>query len=214
MIAKRQCISIDKATKERHLHDSHAPAALATGVARLHSGREDDLPIRDLNFGTTRTQSTGPPMRSTRDRIRHAISFELIALFIVTPLGALAFSKPLFDIGVIAIGGATIATGWNYLYNLGFDHLMQHMTGSTRKTPAIRVIHAVLFELGLLIALLPFVAWYMDISLWEALVMDVAFALFYVVYAFTFNWAYDRIFPLPEWRQSDGGEPALHDSIE
>jgi len=140
-------------------------------------------------------------MRSTRDRIRHALSFEIIALLIVTPLGALFFDKPIEDIGVIAIGGATIATGWNYLYNLGFDHLMRRMTGGTQKSPAIRVAHSILFELGLLIVLLPFVAWYLDISLWEALVMDIAFALFYVAYAFVFNWAYDRIFPLPEWKE-------------
>jgi uncharacterized membrane protein len=140
-------------------------------------------------------------MRSTYDRIRHAISFELIALLIVTPAGALLFGKPITDIGVIAIGGATIATGWNYLYNLGFDHLMQRLTGGTQKSPAIRIAHAILFELGLLVVLLPFVAWYLQISLWEALIMDVAFALFYVVYAFVFNWAYDRVFPLPEWQE-------------
>ncbi|WP_280113661.1 chlorhexidine efflux transporter [Nitratireductor basaltis] len=28
------------------------------------------------------------------------------------------------DIGVITIVGATITTIWNYLYNLGFDHLI------------------------------------------------------------------------------------------
>ena len=141
-------------------------------------------------------------MRSTYDRVRHAISFELIALLIVTPAGALLFAKPISDIGVIAIGGATIATGWNYLYNLGFDHLMQRSTGSTQKSAVIRVGHAILFELGLLVALLPFVAWYLQISLWDALIMDIAFALFYVVYAFVFNWAYDRVFPLPEWRET------------
>lgn len=32
--------------------------------------------------------------------------------------------------------------------------------------------------------------------------MDLSFALFYVVYAYVFNWAYDRIFPLPEWKPS------------
>jgi uncharacterized membrane protein len=31
-------------------------------------------------------------------------------------------------------------------------------------------------------------------------VMDISFALFYVVYAFVFNWSYDRVFPLPEWK--------------
>jgi len=52
-------------------------------------------------------------MRTTKDRIRHALSFEIIALFIVTPLGAWGFGMPINDIGVIAVISATIATGWN-----------------------------------------------------------------------------------------------------
>jgi uncharacterized membrane protein len=139
-------------------------------------------------------------MRTLRDRLRHALSFEIIGLLLVTPLGALAFHMPIHDIGVVALVGATIATAWNYVYNLGFDHLLQHWRGTTAKTLPIRVAHALVFEAGLLMFLLPFVAWYLGIGLWEALVMDIAFALFYVVYAFCFNWAYDRLFPLAEWQ--------------
>jgi uncharacterized membrane protein len=130
-------------------------------------------------------------MRSTLDRIRHAISFELIGLALVTPLGALAFDMPVGDIGIVG--------GWNYLYNIGFDHLMRRLTGGTQKSLVVRIAHAVLFELGLLIVLLPLIAWYLDVSLVHALTMDISFAVFYVIYAFVFNWAYDRIFPLPEW---------------
>lgn len=140
-------------------------------------------------------------MRTTRDRIRHAISFEIIGLAIVTPLGAWAFGKPMHDIGVIGIIGATIATIWNYIYNIGFDRIMQRVRGSTLKTTPIRMAHAFLFEAGLLIVLLPPIAWYLDLSVWQAFLMDVSFALFYLVYAFVFNWAYDRLFPLPEWQR-------------
>lgn len=136
-------------------------------------------------------------MRTTRDRIRHAISFEIIGLALITPLGALAFGMPMHDIGVIGIVGATIATLWNYIYNIGFDHAMLRLRGSVLKTMPIRVLHAILFEAGLLMALLPFVAWYLQVSLWHALVMDIAFALFYLVYAFVFNLAYDKVFPVP-----------------
>jgi len=137
-------------------------------------------------------------MRQTSDRIRHAISFELIALAIVTPLGMLFFDLPLKDMGVVTIVSATIATGWNYLYNLLFDHAMLRLRGAVHKTPAIRVVHAVLFEAGLLIVLIPFIALYLGVGLWTALVMDVALAGFYLVYAFCFNWAYDVIFPIPD----------------
>jgi uncharacterized membrane protein len=137
-------------------------------------------------------------MRTTSDRIRHALSFEIIGLLLVTPLGAFVFHHPIGDIGVIAIVGATIATAWNYVFNLGFDHALLRLTGRLEKSLALRVGHAALFELGLTVLLLPFVMLYLGIGPLEALVMDIGFAVFYMVYAFVFNLAYDRIFPVPQ----------------
>ena len=145
-------------------------------------------------------------MRTIKDRIRHALSFEIIGLLIIVPLGAVVFSMPAQDIGVVGVVSATIATAWNYIYNLGFDHAMQRRMGTTQKTTLIRVAHAVMFELGLLIVLMPFIAWYLGISIMHALVMDISFALFYVVYAFIFNWSYDRLFPLPEWKTASSAD--------
>lgn len=147
-------------------------------------------------------------MRDTRDRIRHALSFEIIALLLVAPLGSWAFDLPLGHIGLVAVVSATIATGWNYLYNLIFDHALLRISGHVGKSLAVRVLHAVLFEGGLLVILLPFIAWYLDMSLIEAFLMDVSFAFFYLVYAFVFNWAYDVVFPLPPTQPSDSTEAA------
>ena len=141
-------------------------------------------------------------MRSTPDRIRHAVSFEIVGLALVTPAGAWLFDVPFADIGVVTVIGATIATLWNYVYNLGFDHLMQRVWGTTRKTPLIRVVHAIVFEACLLAFLLPVIALYLEIGIVQAFLMDASFAAFYAVYAFAFNWAYDRIFPLPEWQEA------------
>ncbi len=143
-------------------------------------------------------------MRKTADRIRHAILFELIGILVATPLAAFVFGLDVGDSAVIIIGSATVAMGWNYVYNLGFDHVMTRWRGTTLKTPAIRVAHAVLFELGLLVMLMPLIALYLGVSLWQALVMDLAFALFYMAYALVFNWGYDRLFPLPEWQTQKG----------
>lgn len=49
-------------------------------------------------------------MRTVKDRIRHAISFELIGIVLVILLGTWLFDKPMGDIGVVAVVGATIAT--------------------------------------------------------------------------------------------------------
>ena len=68
---------------------------------------------------------------------------------------------------------------------------------------AVRVLHAVLFEAGLIVLLIPFIAWYLGISLWAALVMDIAIVVFYLVYAFFFNIAYDRVFPIPNAKKPE-----------
>jgi uncharacterized membrane protein len=142
-------------------------------------------------------------MRSTADRIRHAVSFEVIGLLVVTPLGALVFGMEMHAIGVVAIVVATVATLWNYVFNLGFDRAMMRLLGHTRKWLVLRLFHALLFEIGLLAASLPFIVWYLEIGFWTALVMDIGFAGFYLVYAFVYNWAYDLIFPVPEQIQAD-----------
>ena len=136
-------------------------------------------------------------MRNTADRIRHALSFEVLALLIVTPLASWIFGFAMLDIGVLAVAAATLATLWNYAYNLIFDHAMLRVLGRVQKTLRDRVVHAILFELGLLIVLIPIISWYLNIGLWQAFVMDASFSLFYLVYAFVFNWAYDVIFPIP-----------------
>ena len=142
-------------------------------------------------------------MRTPADRIRHAIAFEVIGILLATPLGALVFHLHAGDSAVIVIGSASVAMAWNYVYNLGFDHALKAITGTTLKSLPWRVAHAVLFEIGLLLMLMPLIALYMGITLWEALVMDLAFALFYMGYALVFNWAYDRVVPLPEWQTQD-----------
>ncbi len=139
-------------------------------------------------------------MRSLPDRIRHVISFEIIGLALVTPLGALAFGQPMLDIGVLSAIVAVIATLWNLVYNYLFDIALKRARGGTAKGAVMRVFHAILFELGLLATLMPLIAAYLGISLWQALMMDISFAIFYMVYAFLFNLVYDRIFPLPEWQ--------------
>lgn len=137
-------------------------------------------------------------MRTTRDRIRHAISFEIIGILLIVPLGALGLGMSMESMGVVAVFGASIATLWNYIYNIGFDRIMKRVRGTVHKTLAIRVVHTILFELGLLTVTLPFIAFYLGVTIWQALLIDIAYVIFYLIYAFVFNWTYDQIFPLPK----------------
>ena len=135
-------------------------------------------------------------MRTTRDRIRHAILFEIVGLVLLIGGGAAITGFDLHALGVIGVVSSLVATAWNYVYNLGFDHALLRLRGTVAKTHPIRAVHVVLFEAGLLILLLPFVAWMLGVGLWQAFLFDVGVAVFYVVYGYAYNWAYDRVFPL------------------
>ena len=134
-------------------------------------------------------------MRSATNRIFHALTFEALGLILVTPLAALVMGKPLHEIGVVTLVSTVTATIWTFGYNLAFDHALLRLRGTPEKTPALRLLHAGLFELGLLATLLPFAAWWLGIGLWQAFLLDLVFVGFYLVYAFVFNWVWDRQFP-------------------
>mgnify|MGYP000897773892 CR=1 FL=1 len=135
-------------------------------------------------------------MRTIRDRVRHALLFEAVALAIFIPGSALVFDQPANHMGVIGVASATIATIWNFVFNALFDRAMLRLRGSVHKTMAIRIAHTFLFEAGLVVMLIPMIAWYLDIGLWAALLMDLAIVTFYLIYGFLFNIAYDRMFPV------------------
>lgn len=142
-------------------------------------------------------------MRTTKDRIRHALGFEIIGLLIFAPLASLVFGFELQTMGLMAVVGSIIATVWNYFYNILFDNALLKLRGHVQKTVPIRVLHAVLFEGGLLLLFLPMIAWYLSITLWQAFMMDITMATFYLIYAFIYNWIYDKVFPVPRRLQQD-----------
>ena len=136
-------------------------------------------------------------MRTRRDRVRHAVLFEVIALALIAPLGGVIFDIGVGHFGVVALVSTTLAMLWNYAYNLGFDHSMLRLGLPLQKTLRVRVALAVLFEAGLLVLLVPFIAWYLAVPLWQAFLMDLSLTGFYLAYAFVFNWLYDVAVPLP-----------------
>ncbi len=83
------------------------------------------------------------------------------------------------------------------------EGLQRRMFGDTNKTFKMRLVHTVLFEIGLLAILLPPIAWYLNMGLFETLQLDLAIVAFYLVYNFVFNLAYDRVFPIPAGRRAE-----------
>lgn len=136
-------------------------------------------------------------LRSWPDRCRHALLFEIIGLAIVVPLSSWISGHGAAQLGLLSIAISLIAMSWNAVFNALFDR-MEIRLGShlSERGWGVRLIHVLLFEAGLTLITLPVIAVWLQLGLWRALLMDIGFVLFYLVYALLFNWAYDCCFPI------------------
>lgn len=141
-----------------------------------------------------------PKLRSLPDRIRQVALFELGGLLLITPPFVLLSGIPLADSALLLFLIALLAAVWNAAYNTSFDWIEGRFTSRTadRRPPALRVVHALGFEGGLLLLSLPIIVWLTGMGWLQALLADIVLALAYVAYAYAFNLAYDRYFPITQ----------------
>ncbi len=136
-------------------------------------------------------------MRTKLDRLRHTLLFEMLALLIVTPLVVWMTAKPVVSVASLAFALSMIAMALNYMFNYAFDIVEIKIKGKRDRTVKTRILHALLFELAMLICTIPIIAWWLDMTYWQAFMMDLVFIVFFLVYAFVYNWVYDVVFPVP-----------------
>ena len=137
-------------------------------------------------------------MRTSADRIRHTVLFELFGLALCAPLASWILGKGLVQVGSLALVLSLTAMIVNYVFNLLFDIALIRLGRPVNvRPPWMRAIHAFLFETTLIILTLPLVAWWLDMALWQAFIANVGFSLFFLVYAYVYNLAYDIVFPMP-----------------
>lgn len=135
-------------------------------------------------------------MQGIRRRIVYVVLFEGLAIA-ATAWGIRAFGDhSAADAGFVAVASSLIAVAWNFAFNSAFEawEARQPVRG---RGPGRRIAHTVMFEAGLIVFLVPMIAWRLGIPLWEAFVYDIGLMLFFLVYTFGFTLAFDRIFGLP-----------------
>jgi uncharacterized membrane protein len=137
-----------------------------------------------------------PGLHGVRRRVVYVSIYELIAIAVAT-LGLAQFSSHgVAHAGVMAVVSSGIAVAWNFIFNTLFERweARQAVRGRSLRR---RVAHAVGFEGGLVFTLVPLFAWWFEITLWQALVMDLGLVVFFLCYTFVFNWGFDQVFGLP-----------------
>jgi uncharacterized membrane protein len=135
-------------------------------------------------------------MQGLKRRVVYVTLFELIAIAMTTLGLALLSGQPLGHAGVAAVASSLVAVVWNFIFN-GMFEAWERRQSVKGRSMSRRVAHAVGFEGGLVIILVPLFAWWLGVTLWQALVYDAGLIVFFLVYTFLFNLAFDHVFGLP-----------------
>ena len=136
-------------------------------------------------------------MKPTSRRILQTILYEVIAVTFVGPILAFGFDRPMGTSMALAVCISAIALCWSYVFNLIFERWEARQVTKGRSFTR-RMVHAAGFEGGLVFMLVPLMAWWLNISLWQSFLAELGFLAFFFVYAFVFTWAFDKVFGLPE----------------
>lgn len=126
-------------------------------------------------------------------RVIYVISYELIAVLLTT-LGLIALGFGGGNSGTLAVTASLVAVTWNYIWTTMFEFWESRQESQTR-TPRRRIVHAIGFEGGLGVLLVPITAWVLSVSLLEALRLEVGLLAFFLVYTFAFSWLFDKVWP-------------------
>jgi uncharacterized membrane protein len=140
---------------------------------------------------TDHVKNRNVPTKSLKERALHALLFEAIGVLLFAPALAWLLGHSLAKMGAMTVMISTVAMLWNMLFNAGFDRLRARM--GFAMSLRVRALHALAFEAGLIIAVVPLAAWWLSISLLEAFVLDIGLLLLFLPYTMLFNLAYDNV---------------------
>ena len=96
-----------------------------------------------------------------------------------------------------------LALFWNFAFNTLFE-AWEIRQENRQRTLKRRIIHAVGFEAGFAVLVVPVVAYWLNITWQAALITDLGLMLFFMFYQFGFQWAFDKIFGLPRSAMVNG----------
>lgn len=143
-------------------------------------------------------------MQGIKRKIVYITFYELIAIAMSTAGLALLSGSDMGHASVAAVAASAVAVVWNLVFNTLFERWEARQAKKGRSFWR-RVAHAIGFEGGLVVTLVPLFAWWLEISLWQAFVLDLGLIVFFLIYTFVFNLLFDRVFGLPASAQ----EPSL-----
>ncbi|MEY1555230.1 PACE efflux transporter [Yoonia sp. R2331] len=136
--------------------------------------------------------------RTLRERILQTCAFEAIGIACVTPLFMAFYGGHASESLALMIAISLAVMIWAPLYGFIFDRIEGRRTGrvASDRPNAVRVLHAVLYELTAVSVTLPLAMAIGGLTFGQAIGLNIWLTLFYVAYAYGFFLIYDRLRPV------------------
>lgn len=128
--------------------------------------------------------------KSFKERVFHAVLFEIVANVIIAFSVARLLGVTLTQSFSLSVISAVTATFWNYLFNFVFDGLQRRY--EFQRDLKVRMLHTVCFEVGLIIVLIPVCMFFLQVPLIQAVYVETGLVLFFLPYTLFFNLLYDH----------------------
>lgn len=135
-------------------------------------------------------------MQGFKRKATYVVLYEFISLILISVAFYLYSDKDAAHSGMLGVFTVVAAIVWNLLYNSLFE-IWESKQVVRGRGLARRVAHAVGFELGLVAITLPMFAWWLELSLLDAFLLDAGLTLFFMFFTFVYSWCFDRVFGLP-----------------
>ncbi len=130
-----------------------------------------------------------------------AVSFESFGVLLATGFLLLVSEASTSQSLVLSAINATVALAWNFTFNTVFEYWEARQPVKGRPL-AMRAIHALLFEGGLTLIMVPFMAWWLAVTLWQSFTYEAGLIVLFLIYTYVFTWGFDRLFGLPQSARS------------
>jgi len=134
-------------------------------------------------------------LQGAKRRLLFVALYEMFAVVAAALLFMLTGQSGLHS-GVMAVVSSAVAILWNLSFNWLFERWESGQRVQGRSFMR-RCVHALGFEIGLALLLIPMMAWWFSITLWQALVLEAGLMVFFMAYTYVFNWCFDHLFGLP-----------------
>ncbi len=130
-------------------------------------------------------------------KVLYAVTFEGLGILLCATVLHLLSQAPVDRSLVLSAANAVVALIWSLIFNTGFEAWEARLTTKGRSLLR-RAGHAILFEGGLTVILVPATAWWLNVGWLAALAYESSLIAFFLLYAAAFTWAFDKIFGLPD----------------